>query len=426
MSHRYREELRRRAAHDDAAFIEYMADLVVPDHLREMSAFVSRHRRAVVLEPRGFGKTTLLCYRAARLVGLARGAIRIGILCAVDEDAENLAAAIRRIVEHPRFAEVFPWAAAGVEGPRWRDGAWTVRGVELGKDVTCRALSLGSVHAGPRLDLLLADDPVGIQENATPAGRAKVLDTLLEVVLPMLVPNGRVVVSGTRWHEDDLYAQLIARDWQALVRRAIEEGRSLWPEWFSLEALAERQAALGSALFAAQYMNDPSALGGEVFRREWFTRIDVVPAGISRRVGVDLAALSTARDAPAAVRRGDRGPGPPAAAERGEYRVDRIPDRLRPRARPPHRPAGPRRATRSRPCDPGATGRGAHGGRQGGVLDSGPGPRRARGGARRVPQRRPRRPSRRVGLCGRSRRTDGACAPAADRRQAHLFVQPER
>jgi len=290
MSHRYREELRRRAAHDDAAFIEYMADLVVPDHLREMSAFVSRHSKAVVLEPRGFGKTTLLCHRAARLVGLARGALRIGILCAVDEDAENLAAAIRRIVEHPRFAEVFPWAAAGVEGPRWRDGAWTVRGVELGKDVTCRALSFGSVHAGPRLDLLLTDDPVGIQENATPAGRAKVLDTLLEVVLPMLVPDGRVVVSGTRWHEDDLYAQLIARGWRALVRRAIEDGRSLWPEWFSFEALAERRAALGSALFAAQYMNDPSALGGEVFRREWFTRIDVVPAGISRRVGVDLAA----------------------------------------------------------------------------------------------------------------------------------------
>ena len=80
MSHRYREELRRRAAHDDAAFIEYITDLVLPDHLREMSAFANRHRKAVVLEPRGFGKTTLLCYRAARLIGLARGAIRIGIL----------------------------------------------------------------------------------------------------------------------------------------------------------------------------------------------------------------------------------------------------------------------------------------------------------------------------------------------------------
>ena len=97
MSHRYREELRRRAADDDAAFIEYITDLVLPDHLREMSAFANRHRKAVVLEPRGFGKTTLLCYRAARLIGLARGAIRIGILCAVDEDAENLTAAIRRL-----------------------------------------------------------------------------------------------------------------------------------------------------------------------------------------------------------------------------------------------------------------------------------------------------------------------------------------
>ena len=119
------------------------------------------------------------------------------------------------------------------QGSRGRAGATgpgRSAGFELGKDVTCRALSLGSVHAGPRLDLLLADDPVGLQENATPAGRAKALDTLLEVVLPMLVPDGRVLVSGTRWHEDDLYAQLIARGWRALVRRAIEDGRSLWPD----------------------------------------------------------------------------------------------------------------------------------------------------------------------------------------------------
>ena len=295
MSHRYREELRRRAAHDDAAFIEYITDLVLPDHLREMSAFANRHRKAVVLEPRGFGKTTLLCYRAARLIGLARGAIRIGILCAVDEDAENLTAAIRRIVEHPRFAEIFPWAAAGVEGPRWRDAAWTVPGVELGKDVTCRALSLGSVHPGPRLDLLLADDPVGLQENATPTGRAKALDTLLEVVLPMLVPGGRVLVAGTRWHHDDLYAQLIARDWPALERRAMEDDRSLWPERFSPEELAERRVLMGTPLFNLQYQNDPSGMGGNIFRRDWFARIDVVPAGISRRVGVDLAASSSER-----------------------------------------------------------------------------------------------------------------------------------
>ena len=125
MSHRYREELRRRAAHDDAAFIEYITDLVLPDHLREMSAFANRHRKAVVLEPRGFGKTTLLCYRAARLIGLARGAIRIGILCAVDEDAENLTAAIRTDRRAPALRR-----GVSVGGRRGRGAALARRGLD--------------------------------------------------------------------------------------------------------------------------------------------------------------------------------------------------------------------------------------------------------------------------------------------------------
>jgi hypothetical protein len=90
----------------------------------------------------------------------------------------------------PERFKVFPWAAHGVEGRPWTDAAWTVRGVDLGKDFTCAAMSLASVRAGPRLDYLLADDPVGQQENATAAGRAKVLETYLGVVDPMACPVG--------------------------------------------------------------------------------------------------------------------------------------------------------------------------------------------------------------------------------------------
>ncbi len=42
-------------------------------------------------------------------------------------------------------------------------------------------------------------------------------------------------------------------------------------------------------------MNDPSGMGGNVFRREWFRYVDVVPDGIVRRVGVDLNASSSER-----------------------------------------------------------------------------------------------------------------------------------
>jgi hypothetical protein len=209
MTSTYRRALRELAARDDAAFAEYISDHVFPVYLREVSRFLDRHDRGVVLAPRGHAKTTMLLHRAARLIGVHAGDRRVGVLTAVDSAAESRSRAIRVLVESPRFREVFAWAQPGVEGPRWRDAAWTVRGVDLGKDATCTAMSLGSVRPGPRLDTLLADDPVGLQENATAAGRAKAHETYRAVVDPMVVPGGTRWFVGTRWHEADLYASLI-------------------------------------------------------------------------------------------------------------------------------------------------------------------------------------------------------------------------
>jgi hypothetical protein len=290
----YRRLLRDRAAVDDAAFAEYMSDLVFPAHLREASRFANQHQRGLVLAPRGHAKTTLFMFRAARLIGVSEGRCRLGILTAVDADADARSRAIRAIVESPRFAEVFPWAARGVEGRPWTDAAWTVRGVDLGKDFTCTAMSLGSVRAGPRLDYLLADDPVGQQENATATGRAKVLETYLGVVDPMVVPGGIILVVGTRWHEDDLFAYFIRAGWPCLMRQAIEDGAALWPERFDLDELDARRTLMGTPLFNLQFMNAPEGMGGNIIRREWFRYVDEVPAG-ARRVGMDLNASSSER-----------------------------------------------------------------------------------------------------------------------------------
>jgi predicted phage terminase large subunit-like protein len=294
MTSSYRQDLRKRAATDDAAFAEYMSNLVFPVHLREISRFANLHTRCLALAPRGHAKTTLGLHRAARRIGTMRGNWRLGILTAVDDDAVGRSRAIRLLVENPRFAEVFGWAQAGVEGARWRDDSWTVRGVDLGKDATCTAMSLGSVRAGPRLDELFADDPVGQQENATAAGRAKALETYQGVVDPMVVPDGIRLFMGTRWHEDDLYASLMRIGWPYLVRRAIEDDAALWSERFSLAELAERRALMGTPLFNLQFQNDPEGMGGNIFRREHFRYVDQVPAG-ARRAGMDLNASSSER-----------------------------------------------------------------------------------------------------------------------------------
>jgi predicted phage terminase large subunit-like protein len=295
MTSTYREELRLAAASNDAAFAEYISDLVFPEHLRAASRFADAHERALILAPRGHAKTTLFTHRAARLIGVKRGNWRLGILTAVDADAEGRSREIRDLVEHPRFAEVFPWAHAGVEGRRWSDGAWTVRGVSLGKDHTCTALSLGSVRAGPRLDALIADDPVGEQENQTPAGQRKALETYRKVVDPMLVPGGTRIFLGTRFHEDDIYASLIRSGWPHIVRKAIQEdGTALWPDVWTLALLEAKRTELSSAVFDLQYQNDPSGMDGNIIRRDWFRYVDHVPAG-ARSVGMDLAASAKER-----------------------------------------------------------------------------------------------------------------------------------
>jgi predicted phage terminase large subunit-like protein len=295
MTSTYREELRLAAASNDAAFAEYVSDLVFPEHLRAASRFADAHERALILAPRGHAKTTLFTHRAARLIGVTRGNWRLGILTAVDADAEGRSREIRDLVEHPRFAEVFPWARAGVEGRRWSDGAWTVRGVSLGKDHTCTAMSLGSVRAGPRLDALIADDPVGQQENLTAAGQRKALDTYRMVVDPMLVPGGTRIFLGTRFHEDDIYASLIRAGWPYLMRKAIQDdGTALWPDYWTLALLEAQRVELGSAVFDLQYQNDPSGMDGNIIRRDWFRYVDHVPAG-ARSVGMDLAASSKER-----------------------------------------------------------------------------------------------------------------------------------
>ena len=261
MTSEYRETLRLAAASNDAAIAEYVSDLVFPEHLREASRFDDRNERGLILAPRGHAKSTLFLHRAARLIGVKRDDWRLGILTAVDDDAESRSRAIRDLVAAPRFAEVFPWACAGVEGRRWSDSAWTVRGVNLGKDHTCTAMSLGSVRAGPRLDALLADDPVGQQENLTNAGRLKALDTYRMVVDPMIVPGGTRTFLGTRWHEDDVYASLIRSGWPYLMRKAIgDDGTALWPDVWTLALLEAQRTELGSAIFDLQYQNDPSGL----------------------------------------------------------------------------------------------------------------------------------------------------------------------
>jgi phage terminase large subunit-like protein len=295
--------IRDLARTSDAAFALYVSGLEFPRHLTAASRFAERHPKSLILMPRGHAKTTLFIHRAARQIGLSQGKRRLAVLTSVESEALGRSGAIRKIVESDAFAEVFPWARGGVRGSPWTDAAWTVKGAGLRQDRTCIARGLRGMRAGLRFDDILADDIVGKHENESADQRAKALDTYLSVVDPMVVPGGRRIFLGTRWHEDDIYATFVRQGWPVLLRKALQDdGSALWPEVYPTTRLLYKRtglapddstelgdAILGSAIFDLQYQNDPSGMGGNIFKREWFRYVTALPAG-SRRVGMDLAA----------------------------------------------------------------------------------------------------------------------------------------
>ena len=96
---------------DDAAFAEYVSDLVFPVHLRETSRFADGHERAVVLAPRGHAKTRFSS------IGPPAGSGHAGAAAPghPDRSRRRCGGPLSRnpyLVEQPRFAEVFPFARA--------------------------------------------------------------------------------------------------------------------------------------------------------------------------------------------------------------------------------------------------------------------------------------------------------------------------
>ena len=259
-----------------------------------MERFLDKNDRALVLMPRGHAKTTQLIHRVARLIGVNKGKIRVGILTSVLSDALARSRAIKAIIESPYFAEIFDWAKDGVAGPKWTDEVWTIKGSNLGKDATCFADGLGSIKPGARLDILIGDDMVGMKENATAVQRQKASDTYWQVVDPMLVPGAKRWYIGTRWHEDDFYAQLKEKGTPVMLRAAIEGDNPLWPQMYTIPDLEQKREELGTPIFMLQFQNDVQAMGGNIFRTDNFHRKDAAPDG-AHRVGVDLASSASER-----------------------------------------------------------------------------------------------------------------------------------
>lgn len=183
------------------------------------------------------------------------------------------------------------------------------------------ARGVGTPPTGFGFGWVFIDDPIKKREEAeSETYRNKTWDWYTDDLYTRLEPGGKIVMTLTRWHHDDIAARAIASEpekWRILKLPALAEegdqigrkaGEPLWPDRFSREALLrirdiQTDDQSGAASFEALYQQNPTPREGAFFK---VANLEILPAAPSTLRTVrawDLAA-STKGDYTAGVKLG--------------------------------------------------------------------------------------------------------------------------
>jgi predicted phage terminase large subunit-like protein len=187
---------------------------------------------------------------------------------------------VRNLIASAEFADVFPGTRLSPDSKAAdrmntnHAGAYFAAGV--GTATTGRGAHLGNI-----------DDPFKDREDAdSETQREKVWNWYRSTFFTRLMPGGAIVLTLTRWHEDDLAGRLLEHEgriedggqWTVLELPAIDKsGAALWPEWYPVPALERIKATIGPREWSALYQQQPQPDEGTFFQRGWFNEWASLP-----------------------------------------------------------------------------------------------------------------------------------------------------
>jgi predicted phage terminase large subunit-like protein len=188
---------------------------------------------------------------------------------------------------------------------------------ETAKGGGFRAVGVGGGITGFGGDLIMIDDPVKNREEAeSEIFRNKCWDWFNDDLYTRLEPGASMILTMTRWHEDDLAGRLLkemeegGEHWDVVQLPAIAEegdamgrkpGEALCPDRYDEEAL-ERIRGRGEYAFEALYQQRPTLRSGSFFKVDKLEFVDAAPADARRCRGWDKAATQNDGDWTAGVK----------------------------------------------------------------------------------------------------------------------------
>lgn len=181
-------------------------------------------------------------------------------------NAERMLRAIRMHVESNNlFRALYPEILPN-DTDTWNNQELTFRRSWVGPEPSIDTIGMTGAFTSRHYTYITVDDPISESALKSPAVMKDAIDRFSRF-LSLLVNPSRdpIILVGTRWSNDDLYAWAMEHYGSYLKvfkRSAVDEsGRPIWPERFTPEILALKRAAYTEPVYACLYMNEP--LGNE-------------------------------------------------------------------------------------------------------------------------------------------------------------------
>lgn len=224
------------------------------------------------------------------------------ISCSYGDDlSKRVNKDVQRIMDNPVYRRIFPQTCLSTKR---NAGGYNMamRTMDLfeipGYDGSFRSTGVGGGITGMGCDILCIDDPFKDRKSAdSPTVRETVWDWYTSTAYTRLSPGGGVLVTVTRWHENDLVGRLLdamkqegGDRWTIINYPAIAEhdelhrkkGEPLHAERYPLEMLLRIKSNIGSYDWGSLYQQHPTPRGGGVFKRKWIRHWTTMPKVFDR------------------------------------------------------------------------------------------------------------------------------------------------
>lgn len=251
-------------------------------------------KRLMVFMPPRHGKSELVSRRFPAFILGRNPNARIIATSYSGALASSMNRDVQRIIDSPSYQELFP--ETKLIGTHENPIGNYLRNSTMFEIVNYEgsyvSAGVGGGITGRGADFAIIDDPIKNRKDAeSKTLRDNTFDWFTSTLYTRLEKDACILITLTRWHEDDLAGRLLkqaeenpeADQWHVISYPAIyhenikykdptdprENNEALWPAKYNEKQLRTIKSTIGSYEWSALYEQNPSPPAGSIIMRDW-------------------------------------------------------------------------------------------------------------------------------------------------------------